>query len=76
MDEKTIEKPILLRRQEFTNNIIQMINDSQLPVFIVEYILKDILTEVHSATQQQFESEKVTYEKQINELSKESEPSK
>lgn len=76
MDEKTIEKPILLRRQEFTNNIIQMINDSQLPVFIVEYILKDILTEVHSATQQQFESEKVTYKKQINELSKESEPRK
>lgn len=73
MDKKNINKPILLRREEFTNNIIRLINDSELPVFIVEYILKDILTEVHSVTQQQFESEKVTYEKQINELSKESE---
>ncbi len=76
MDKKNINKPILLRREEFTNNIIRLINDSELPVFIVEYILKDILTEVHSVTQQQFESEKATYEKQINELSKESELSK
>ena len=72
MDKKNINKPILLRREEFTNNIIRLINDSELPVFIVEYILKDILT----VTQQQFESEKATYEKQINELSKESELSK
>ena len=51
MDKKNINKTILLRREEFTNNIIRLINDSELPVFIVEYILNDILTEVHSVTQ-------------------------
>lgn len=71
MDKKNIEKPILLRREEFTNNIIQLINESQLPVFIIEYILKDVLKEVYTATQQQYESEKMVYKKQMDELSKE-----
>ena len=71
MDKKNIEKPILLRREEFINNIIQLINESQLPVFIIEYILKDVLKEVYTATQQQYESEKMAYKKQMDELSKE-----
>ena len=76
MDNKEINKPILLCREEFTKNLVKLINESQLPVFIVEYILKDILSEVHTATQQEFESEKQTYEKQIKELSKNSETNK
>lgn len=54
-------KPITIIKEEFTNGIINTINSSQLPLFIVEYVLKDILNEVHIAVIKQLQEDKESY---------------
>lgn len=66
MKEK-IEKPITVIRQEFIDTISNAINNSSLPLFIVEPILKDIYLEVKSLSQKQYELEKAEYEKKTQE---------
>lgn len=63
--EKEIEKPITLVREDLINNIIKLIEDSGLSVFLVEPILKDLLNDVHSAMRAQTESDRVRYERAI-----------
>lgn len=62
-----ITKPISVVRQEFIKNIINDINNCELPLFVIEYILQDILNSVKSTVQQQSEFEKAQYEKQLQE---------
>ena len=64
MKEK-IEKPITMIRQEFIDKISNDINNSNLPLFIIEPILKDIYMEVKSLYARQCEMEKVEYENKI-----------
>ena len=61
MNEKEV-KPILITRQEFIDNILNEINNCKLPLFVIEYILQDILNTVKATVQQQFEAEKAQYE--------------
>lgn len=67
MDKKDneIKKPVTMLRDELAKNIVQTINHSGLPLFIIEYILKDIISEIHIAVQQQTESEKQNYQAQL-----------
>lgn len=64
MNEK-IEKPITLIRQEFIDTLSNTINNSNLPLFIVEPILRDIYLEVKSLSQKQYEIEKAEYESKL-----------
>ena len=64
MKEK-IEKPITIIRQEFIDKISEDINKCNLPLFVIEPILKDIYMEVKSLYQRQCEIEKVEYENKI-----------
>ena len=41
-----ITKPISVVRQEFIENVINDINNCKLPLFVIEYILQDILNTV------------------------------
>ena len=41
MENKTIQKPIMVQIQEFKNGISTLIQDSKLPIFIVEPIIKE-----------------------------------
>lgn len=61
MKEKSI-KPISIVREEFIKNIADVINDSMLPAFIIEPILKDMYLESKVAAQRQYESDKRQYE--------------
>lgn len=67
MNEKEI-KPMLVIRQEFIEQIVNEINNCKLPLFVIEYILQDILNTVKTAVQQQFESEKAQYEQSCRQL--------
>lgn len=67
MKEK-IEKPITVIRQEFIDAISNAINNSNLPLFVVEPILRDVYLEVKSLSQKQYEIEKAEYEKTIQEV--------
>ena len=59
---ETITKPMSLIRQELTEQIVDDINNCKLPLFVIEYILHDILDTVQSASKQQCEMEKMQYE--------------
>lgn len=62
---KEHEKPITLLREDFVNSIVELCNNSYLPYFCVESILKDVLQEVHQASIKQYESDKLRYENEL-----------
>lgn len=69
MDNKevmnTINKPMSIVREELISGIIGVINNSGLPLYFVEPILKELLNEVSEAAQKQINSEKIQYENAI-----------
>lgn len=60
-----ITKPITLMREEFANQIVILCNESGLPYFCIESILKDVIQEVHQASIKQYESDKIRYENEL-----------
>ncbi len=65
-----MQKPITIIKQEFTEGLVKYINESSLPPFVIEYILKDIINEVHLASVQQLKFDTERYQKQISENKK------
>ena len=61
MNENLI-KPMSVVRQEFTEQLVSDINNCKLPLFVIEYILQDVLETVKTASKQQCEMEKIQYE--------------
>lgn len=63
-----INKPISLIKEDFTTELINLCNNSNLPLFVVEYILKDLIQEIHLITKRQLESDKKQYEDALNNM--------
>lgn len=59
-------KPLSLRKEDYVNSIIALTNDSGIPLFVVEYLLRDLLNEVHLAAKKQAEDELLLYKNMIN----------
>lgn len=70
MDEKMINKPTTIVRQEFIDNLKNLINNSELPAFVIEPVLRDFLEEVKMVVKKQYEIDKSYYEKIISEKDK------
>ena len=68
MNEK-VTKPLSMVKQEFIEQVVNDINNCALPLFVVEYILQDIINTVKSTVRQQAEMEKAQYEQQLQEAS-------
>lgn len=66
MDNKKILKPVTILREEFITNLTNMINDSELPMFVLEPIFKDMHNKIRIAEQQQLENDKIKYQEMIN----------
>lgn len=66
-DNKNIGKPITLVKEEFLTNLVDLCNNSGLPFFIIESVLKDFVQEVHVASQKQLEADRVQYNKALQE---------
>ena len=64
--DKNIVKPITLIKQEFVDTLVEEINNCQLPMFVIEPILQDLLDQVKVAVQKQYEADKAQYEAQLN----------
>lgn len=62
---ETLKKPMSVIRQEFIEHLVDDINNCQLPLFVVEPILQDMLNLVKTAAKQQYEAEKTQYEQQL-----------
>lgn len=62
---ESIVKPLSVVRQEFIEQLVCDINNCQLPLFVIEPILQDILNTVRATAQKQYEAEKAQYEQQL-----------
>lgn len=60
-----IQKPITVARAEFISNITSLINNSGLPPFIIEPILKDMLYDVRIMAQRQLEQDTNQYREMV-----------
>ena len=63
-EKKTKNKPLTVAREEFIESLVKLINGSNLPMFVVESILRDIAAETKAAAQKQYEIDKKTYEEE------------
>lgn len=62
---ETITKPISVVRQEFIEKLVDDVNSCQLPLFVIEPILQDLLNSVKATAQKQYEFERAQYEIQL-----------
>lgn len=58
-----MEKPLTVARQEFAENIVEVINNSGLPAFVMLEIVQSCERELTKLSQQQYEKDKEQYEK-------------
>ena len=68
MDEMNVnmpQKPSSVARVEFIDNIADIINNSELPAFVMEPILRDMYFEVQNAAKKQYESDKAQYDRAV-----------
>ena len=63
-----MNKPMTIEYEEFRQNLAGLINDCSLPAFVISSILKDYLEEVNVFSRQQYASEKMRYEQELNRL--------
>lgn len=59
---ENVNKPITVIRAEFISKLTTLINESMLPFFIVEPILKEFYLEVKEGAQKQYELDVRKYE--------------
>lgn len=57
-----LNKPITIVRAEFISNLTKLINESTLPPFVIEPILKDMYIEVRDIAKKQYEFDVAEYE--------------
>ena len=62
-----MNKPITLVYEEFKQSLANLINNSGLPLFVVENVLQNYLIETRSVAKQQYEFDKAEYEKSLKE---------
>lgn len=63
----TTTKPIIIAMNDFKQNIVKAINDSQMPMAIVNMLLKDIIMQCDQLEKQELEVTMQQYNKQQTE---------
>lgn len=58
-----MQKPTIIAREEFSQNLIQLINTSELPTFIIRDILNILLSEVTAQCRTEYEQANEEYMK-------------
>lgn len=61
-----IMKPMSVARAEFIDSLTDLINNSMLPPFVIEPILKDMYNDIHIVSQRQYESEVKKYKEGLS----------
>lgn len=64
MNERVV-KPMSVARQELIDQLVGVINNCSMPLFVVGYVLQDVLDTVKSAAQEQSKLEKAQYAQQL-----------
>lgn len=58
-----MERPLSVAREDFVNALVELVNNSGLPMFVVLDVMKAATEEVKEAAARQYEQEKLEYEK-------------
>ena len=66
-----MQKPLVLARKEFIDALVVLINDSGLPLFIVNDVLASTRAEVQAHMQEEYEIAKQQYESALSNEEKE-----
>lgn len=66
--ENGINKPLSVAHAEFVSDLLLVINNSGLPPFIIESVLKDIYFDVRVLAGRQLEMDKKNYKEAMREL--------
>lgn len=61
-----VMKPMSVARSEFIQSLTNLINESTLPLFVIESILKDIHSDVRSLSQRQLEIDLKNYREALS----------
>lgn len=59
-------KPMSVARSEFIQSLTNLINESTLPLFVIESILKDMHSDVRSLSQRQLEIDLKNYREALS----------
>lgn len=63
---KHIIKPTTISRAEFISDLSKLINESKLPFFVLESILKDFCNDIRILAQNQYEADLKKYNEELN----------
>lgn len=63
--ENEIQKPLSVAKVELVNKLTTAINESGVPLILVEYILKDLASQVQTLNTQQLQEDNKKYADQI-----------
>lgn len=61
-----MDKPATLLHREFKDNLVKIINESNLPAFVLVPLLEQALAEVKDIEQKQYEADKAAYEGEVD----------
>ena len=61
-----IEKPLTMKRQEFTEQVVELINSYGLPAFVVIGVLEALLPALKQLEQQQLTQDRKLYEEMLD----------
>ena len=68
MDKKELEKPMAVRYRECREMLVNAINSFQLPAFLVEAIMKDIMNEVSISSEMEYQQSLMQYQSLANDI--------
>lgn len=60
-DEVIIQKPLSVARNDLMSDMVDAINNSHLPIMIVEYVVKDLYMDIRAMAQKQYDKEQEEY---------------
>lgn len=59
---------LIIKERELKENLVKEINNSNLPSFVIRYILKELLSQTDLLVEQQYNEAKVQKEQMIKEI--------
>lgn len=60
-DEVITQKPLSVARNDLMSAMVDAINNSHLPIMIVEYVVKDLYMDIRAMAQKQYDKEQEEY---------------
>ena len=57
-----MDKPITLQIEQFKQELIRLVNESGIPVFLLDYILKDLSNEIHMLSKDKLKKDETAYQ--------------